>query len=83
MIAVVRPFLTQAAATLRGGLIPLWEFMFGTTAGLLLTGAAVGAVIPWRAGAGIAKVFSGLLAFIVGTYVILVLGSIFETERKR
>ena len=64
-------------------LIPMWEFLFATSVGLLFSGVVLGAAIPWRAGGAIVKLFVGIFAFIVGTYVVLVLSTFFREPSRR
>lgn len=84
MAITIVPTLTQQIwMAVRGGLAPLWKFLFGTTIGAILLGVSVGTLIPWQAGSAVVKLFAAVFAFVVGTYVVLVLSTVFPAPAKR
>lgn len=75
--------VTGFFARIRVFLVPLWEFLFASSVGLIITGLAVGVLIPWGAGRALSRMFVLVVGLLVGSYLILIIGSLFRRQSNR
>ena len=75
--------VTGFFARLRVFMVPLWEFLFATSIGLVITGLTVGVLIPWGAGRALSRLFVLVVGLLVGSYLVLIIASLFRRQSDR
>ena len=70
-------------ARVRTFMVPLWEFLFATSIGLIISGLTVGVLIPWGAGRALMKLFVLVVGLLVGSYLVLIISSLFRRQSYR
>ena len=82
-LAPVTPWFTVLLRGLGRFLTPLMTFITGTKVGAFIVGIYLSRAVPWKAGGALTRLLTIVTSLIIGSYVILVLRSVFgEVGRK-